>query len=63
MSIGLGAALLSTGTISDDFGRRRTFAAGLVVLALGSVAGGRWPRHACLFVLARRASRASAAPP
>ena len=37
MSIGLGAALLSTGTISDDFGRRRTFETGALVLALGSV--------------------------
>ena len=37
MSVGLGAALLSSGTVSDDFGRRRTFGAGLLVLALGSV--------------------------
>ncbi|MGU3434966.1 MFS transporter [Actinomycetes bacterium M1A6_2h] len=38
MAIGLGAALLSSGTISDDFGRRRTFVIGCVVLALGSLA-------------------------
>src|SRR4051812_10095236 len=43
MSIGLGAALLSTGTISDDFGRRRTFAAGMAVLVLGSVLGALAP--------------------
>ncbi|MEH3154049.1 MAG: MFS transporter [Gordonia paraffinivorans] len=39
MSIGLGAALLSAGTIADDVGRRRTFAVGLVVMAVGSVVG------------------------
>jgi MFS family permease len=37
MSIGLGAALLSSGTLSDDFGRRRTFAVGTAVLVVGSV--------------------------
>jgi MFS family permease len=37
MSIGLGAALLSTGTVSDDFGRRRTFVAGSLLLALASL--------------------------
>ena len=47
MSIGLGAALLSTGTIADDFGRRRTFVAGMLVLgarlgAGGAVARTRW---------------------
>lgn len=36
MSVGLGAALLSAGTVSDDFGRRRTFVTGLVVLLLGA---------------------------
>jgi MFS family permease len=40
MSIGLGAALLSTGTLADDVGRRRTFVAGMAVLAAGSVACG-----------------------
>jgi MFS family permease len=40
MSIGLGAALLTTGTLADDIGRRRTFVAGLAVLAAGSVACG-----------------------
>ena len=39
MSIGLGAALLSAGTVADDIGRRRTFAVGLIVMAVGSVLG------------------------
>lgn len=52
MSIGLGAALLSTGTISDDFGRRRTFAAGMAVLVLGSVLGAVAP-GTLVFVAAR----------
>lgn len=38
MSVGLGAALLTTGTLADDVGRRRTFVAGMAVLAAGSVA-------------------------
>ena len=52
MSIGLGAALLSTGTVSDDFGRRRTFVAGLLVLAVGSVACAL-STDTLVFVLAR----------
>ena len=52
MSIGLGAALLSTGTVSDDFGRRRTFVAGMLVLAVGSVACAL-STDTVLFVLAR----------
>ncbi len=52
MSIGLGAALLSTGTVSDDFGRRRTFVAGMLVLAVGSVACAL-STDTLLFVLAR----------
>jgi MFS family permease len=40
MSIGLGAALLTTGTLADDIGRRRTFVTGMAVLAAGSVACG-----------------------
>jgi MFS family permease len=40
MSIGLGAALLTTGTLADDVGRRRTFVAGMAVLAAGSLACG-----------------------
>ncbi len=52
MSIGLGAALLSTGTISDDFGRRRTFAVGMLVLGLASVLAAVSP-GVLLFVAAR----------
>ena len=37
MSIGLSAALLTTGTLADDFGRRRTFVFGALVLAFASV--------------------------
>ena len=39
MSIGLGATLLTAGTLADDRGRRRVFVIGLVVLALSSAAG------------------------
>src|SRR5690349_20487107 len=37
MSIGLGAFLLTTGRVADDYGRRRTFVAGSLVLAVGSL--------------------------
>jgi len=37
MSIGLAAMLLSTGTIADDTGRRRTFVAGSLLLAAASL--------------------------
>ena len=37
MGVGLGVALLSSGAIADDRGRRRVFVGGAVVLALGSV--------------------------
>lgn len=52
MSIGLGAALLSTGTIADDFGRRRTFVIGAAVLALASIVCVASP-NTLMFVLAR----------
>ncbi|MBJ8344844.1 MFS transporter [Antrihabitans sp. YC2-6] len=52
MSIGLGAALLSTGTIADDFGRRRTFEIGMLTLALASIASAVAP-DTLVFVLAR----------
>ncbi|MGV8873953.1 MAG: MFS transporter [Rhodococcus sp. (in: high G+C Gram-positive bacteria)] len=52
MSIGLAAALLTTGTIADDFGRRRTFAIGAVVLAAGAVVCAVSP-DTLIFVLAR----------
>jgi MFS family permease len=52
MGIGLGAALLTAGTLADDRGRRRVLVAGLLVLAASSVvaalAGGT-----LVFVLAR----------
>lgn len=38
ISIGLGAALLTAGTIADGYGRRRTFQVGLALMALGSAA-------------------------
>ncbi|MBW9215774.1 MFS transporter [Mumia sp. zg.B53] len=37
MSIGLASALLTSGAVADDFGRRRTFVAGLFLMALTSV--------------------------
>ena len=52
MSVGLGAVLLSAGTIADDFGRRRAFVAGLLVLALASFLAALAPQTS-VFVLAR----------
>lgn len=52
MSLGLAVALLTTGAIGDDFGRRRVFTAGAVVLALGSVVSGVAP-NALTFVAGR----------
>jgi MFS family permease len=52
MSIGLGAALLSAGTVADDFGRRRTLVVGMLVLAIGSIVCGA-ATHVLVFVLAR----------
>ena len=52
MSIGLGAFLLTAGRIADDYGRRRTFVAGALVLALGALLGGIAP-GVTTFVLAR----------
>src|SRR3954447_2903829 len=52
MSIGLGAFLLTAGRIADDFGRRRTFVAGAVVGARGSVIAALTP-DVEVFVLAR----------
>jgi MFS family permease len=36
MSVGAASALLGSGAMGDDYGRRRTFVAGTVVLALAS---------------------------
>jgi MFS family permease len=52
MSIGLGAFLLTAGRVADDFGRRRTFVAGALVLAVGSVVSGV-ATDVVVFVLAR----------
>jgi hypothetical protein len=52
MSIGLGALLLTAGRIADDFGRRRTFVAGSLILAVGSVIAALTP-DVTVFVLAR----------
>ncbi|MFC4945921.1 MFS transporter [Pseudonocardia sp. GCM10023141] len=38
MSLGLAIALLTSGAIGDDFGRRRVFVIGAVLLAIGTVA-------------------------
>ncbi|GAA1918180.1 MFS transporter [Nocardioides hwasunensis] len=39
MSIGLGAVLLTAGRLADDYGRRRVFVIGSLVLGLASLAG------------------------
>ncbi|MGI8522261.1 MAG: MFS transporter [Nocardioides sp.] len=52
MSIGLGAFLLTAGRLADDYGRRRAFVLGSVVLALGALLGAVAPGTAT-FVLAR----------
>lgn len=52
MSIGLAAALLTAGTVADDFGRRRTFAIGAVILAIASAACAVAP-NTLVFVVAR----------
>ncbi len=66
MSIGLGAVLLSAGTLADDHGRRRVFVAGAIVLAAASVVAALAP-GVLPFVLARVAqgvvARRSSRPP
>src|SRR3954454_22418932 len=52
MSIGLGAFLLTAGRVADDYGRRRTFVAGALVLAAGAVVATLTP-DVEVFVLAR----------
>jgi MFS family permease len=52
MSVGCAAGLLSSGALGDDYGRRRIFLAGAVVLAAGSLLGAVAP-DAVLLVLAR----------
>src|SRR5919107_3828186 len=52
MSLGAAAGLLSSGAIGDDYGRRRTFLAGTLLLAGSSVLGALAP-NALVLVLAR----------
>lgn len=52
MSIGLGVALLSTGALADDLGRRRALVLGAAVLASSSVLGALAP-NAPVLVAAR----------
>lgn len=52
MSVGAAAGLLGSGAVGDDYGRRRTFLAGTVVLAVASVAGALAP-NALLLIIAR----------
>ncbi len=52
MSIGLGAFLLTAGRVADDYGRRRTFVAGALLLAVGSLVAAVTP-DVEVFVAAR----------
>jgi MFS family permease len=60
MSIGLGAFLLTAGRVADDYGRRRTFVAGALVLAAGAVVSAM-ATDVVVFVLARFAQGVGAA--
>lgn len=50
MSLGAAAGLLSSGALGDDYGRRRTFLAGVLVLAGASVLGALAPNALVLTV-------------
>ena len=52
MSVGAAAGLLSSGAIGDDFGRRRTFIAGCLVLLVASLLASVAP-NSFVFVVAR----------
>lgn len=52
MSVGAAAGLLGSGAIGDDYGRRRTFVVGLLVLAFASVLGAFAP-NAFVLIIAR----------
>ena len=52
MNVGAAAGLLSSGAIGDDYGRRRTFIAGTLLLAGSSVLGALAP-NALVLILAR----------
>ncbi|MCH1868806.1 MFS transporter [Nocardioides sp. CFH 31398] len=60
MAIGLGAVLLSAGTLADDRGRRRVFVAGLGLLLASSVVCATAPEEV-VFVLGRIGQGAGAA--
>ncbi len=60
MGIGLGAALLTAGTLADDHGRRRVLTGGLAFLAVASIVGALAPTTSVL-VLARVAQGIGAA--
>lgn len=50
MSVGAASGLLGSGAIGDDYGRRRTFLAGTIVLALASMLGALAPNTLVLIV-------------
>src|SRR5262249_46198815 len=52
MSIGLGSFLLTAGRVADDYGRRRAFVAGALLLAAGALAAALVD-DVTLFVVAR----------
>ncbi len=52
MNVGTAAGLLSSGAIGDDYGRRRTFIAGTLLLAGSSMVGAFAP-NALVLILAR----------
>lgn len=52
MPVGTGAAVLSSGAIGDDYGRRAVFVAGTLMLAIASLLGAAAPT-AVLLILAR----------
>src|SRR5215218_6563139 len=52
MNVGTAAGLLSSGAIGDDYGRRRTFIAGTLLLAGSSMVGALAP-NALVLILAR----------
>ncbi len=52
MSVGAASGLLGSGAIGDDYGRRRTFLAGTIVLAIASVLGALAP-NAFVLIVAR----------
>ncbi|MET7752914.1 MFS transporter [Micromonospora sp. NPDC005367] len=60
ITLGLAATLLVAGSLGDDFGRRRIFRAGLVLLAVGTVGSAVAP-NATTFIAARVVQGAASA--